>query len=84
MKKYKQNIKAPIALTTLVVAVLFLGCIKDLKKYKVKVIFCDSRESVIVETESRKEPSTSDIDTYNEALSRWQGYLNVCALEVVK
>ena len=51
-------------------------------QYVTKVTFCDSRQpdTVILDY----EPYSSDIRTYKLAVPVWGGYLNVCALNVIR
>ena len=83
MEKIRHITKALIVLTILVFALLLSGC-RDVKKYKVKITFCDCRAPRTIEMESRVEPSNLDINNTGQALTSFHGYLNICDVSVVK
>lgn len=76
-----------IGLLLLVIAMfvlMFWEDKKDERIYTVRLIFCDTRESKVIKVEDSKSPNRNDIYTWRQAVPTYDGYLNVCDIEVLK
>lgn len=69
---------------SIVVGGIALECEKKEHCYTVELTFCDARKPITINVYQTEPPSNADIRTYNEALSSYAGYKNVCEIKILK
>ena len=77
---------------TFITIILFFGFIVTIlvvieqneNTYKCRLSFCDTRPPVIIYVRSVFPPSNSEIETFRIAVPKYNGYLNVCNIEVIE
>lgn len=71
-----------------IVAYLLIGlhfCDCEKHTYQVKIEFCDNREPLVADiTWQGEAPTTKDIQTYNQAVPTFSGFVNVCNVETLQ
>ena len=74
----------PIFLFFGITAAIAVVIEKNENTYKCRLSFCDTRPPVIVYVRSNFPPCNSQIETYRIAVPKYNGYLNVCNIEVIE
>ncbi len=73
-------------LIVLLLGVIFLsGCEPEpYGTYRVVITYCNDRSKDTVLVYSKTYPYNGLIETYRQAVPKWNGYLNVCNIETLE
>ena len=74
-----------IVIAITICLVIYKGFHPDVAtNYKVQLTFCDERKPIVIVVSSFYYPSNGNIETFRTAVPKYEGYLNVCDVKVLK
>lgn len=86
MEHYMNKYSTLLTFFAIIIIASFLGLLVQSQNedYIVELSFCDNRAPVRVIVTSQYYPTNSLIETYNQAVPNYKGYLNVCNIKVIE